>query len=379
MPKYLADNIQVQDDQENLVPTYDILNCGKRHRFWANGKLVHNSANMQNLPSGRGEGQSDLLRRSIIAPDGYVCVNYDASQIEARVLAYVAGQHDVLNVFANNGDVYSYAAAGLYGIPYDEIIAGRKSDDHETAAKYNAMRQYGKTATLALGYNQGAQGFKRYAFITAGLSMTEAEAKEITTKWRKNNQQIANFWRICDQALQVMAAGGEMYFGGGDGRLFYATGNRVVLGKPCAGIRLPNGLWLNYPNLRTELRDGRPSYCYDKGSYRGAPSTTWTYGGAITENLVQALAFAVMKYQALLINSRYPVKMNTHDEWTVVVPVQQAEDAAAFMAQCMTTPPQWLAGIPLATEGGWAQSYGAVDDNWADATDNPNREYRVYF
>ena len=80
--KSLIENTQAQDDRAKIEPVYDILNCGPRHRFWANGKLVHNSANMQNLPSGRREGQSDLLRRSIIAQGNSVIVNFDASQIE---------------------------------------------------------------------------------------------------------------------------------------------------------------------------------------------------------------------------------------------------------------------------------------------------------
>ena len=107
------------------------------------------SANMQNLPSGRREGQSDLLRRSIIAQGNSVIVNYDASQIECRVLAYVANQTDVLGVFASGGDVYSFAASRIYGVPYEDITKGRKSSDHEEAHKYGMMRQYGKTATLA--------------------------------------------------------------------------------------------------------------------------------------------------------------------------------------------------------------------------------------
>lgn len=107
------------------------------------------SANMQNLPSGRREGQSDLLRRSIIANDGQVIVNYDASQIEARTLAFVANQTDVLGVFASNGDVYSYMAASLYGISYETLRANRKSDDPVVAAEANKQRQFGKTVVLA--------------------------------------------------------------------------------------------------------------------------------------------------------------------------------------------------------------------------------------
>ena len=140
-------NICYADGAKAMV--YDILNVGDRHCYVANGKLVHNSANMQNLPSGRREGQSDLLRRSIIAQGNSVIVNYDASQIECRVLAYIANQTDVLGVFASGGDVYSFAASRIYGTPYEEITKGRKSSDPEEAHKYGMMRQYGKTATLA--------------------------------------------------------------------------------------------------------------------------------------------------------------------------------------------------------------------------------------
>lgn len=367
-------NICYADGAKAMV--YDILNVGNRHCYVANGKLVHNSANMQNLPSGRREGQSDLLRRSIIAHDGYVVVNFDASQIEARVLCYVANQTDVLNVFANRGDVYSYAASQVYDIPYAEINDGRKSSDPDVAAKYKPIRNYGKVVQLALGYGQGAAGFQRYALLNAGISMDMDEAKRTVNKWRKANNFVTAFWKLCDQALQVMADGGQMYFGGQDGRMFFADGSRVLLGKRCAGIRMPNGLWLNYPNLRVEMENDRPQFVFDKMGYSGKPLKSKAYGGLICENIVQYLAFAIMKQQALWIAKYYPIKMNTHDEWCIVVPREQAEVAAEYMARCMRTAPDYVAGLPLDTEGGWSQSYGSVDDDWGSRPDNPDRYHR---
>lgn len=367
-------NICYADGVKAMV--YDILNVGNRHCYVANGKLVHNSANMQNLPSGRREGQSDLLRRSIIAHDGYVVVNFDASQIEARVLCYVANQTDVLNVFANRGDVYSYAASQVYDIPYAEINDGRKSSDPDVAAKYKPIRNYGKVVQLALGYGQGAAGFQRYALLNAGISMDMDEAKRTVNKWRKANNFVTAFWKLCDQALQVMADGGQMYFGGQDGRMFFADGSRVLLGKRCAGIRMPNGLWLNYPNLRVEMENDRPQFVFDKMGYSGKPLKAKAYGGLVCENIVQYLAFAIMKQQALWIAKYYPIKMNTHDEWCIVVPREQAEVAAEYMARCMRTAPDYVAGLPLDTEGGWSQSYGSVDDDWGSRPDNPDRYHR---
>lgn len=334
------------------------------------------SANMQNLPSGRREGQSDLLRRSIIANDRQVIVNYDASQIECRVLNYIANQTDVLGVFASKGDVYSYTAAGVYGIPYSEINEGRKSSNPEIAAKYKPIRNYGKTCALALGYGQGAAGFQKYALVNSGINMSLDEAKRTVTAWRKANYAAAGFWKTCDQALQVMVDGGQMYFGGQDGKMFFADGKRFLLGRHVPGIRMPNGLWLNYPNLHVDMSSGKPQFVYDKMGYTGKPLKSKAYGGLICENIVQSLAFAIMKQQALWIAKYYPIVMNTHDEWCVVVPRDQAETAAEYMARCMRTAPDYVAGLPLDTEGGWAQSYGAVDDDWSKRPDNPDRVHR---
>lgn len=334
------------------------------------------SANMQNLPSGRREGQSDLLRRSIIANDGQVIVNYDASQIECRVLNYIANQTDVLGVFASKGDVYSYTAAGVYGIPYSEINEGRKSSNPEIAAKYKPIRNYGKTCALALGYGQGAAGFQKYALVNSGINMSLDEAKRTVTAWRKANYAAAGFWKTCDQALQVMVDGGQMYFGGQDGKMFFADGKRFLLGRHVPGIQMPNGLWLNYPNLHVDMSSGKPQFVYDKMGYTGKPLKSKAYGGLICENIVQSLAFAIMKQQALWIAKYYPIVMNTHDEWCVVVPRDQAETAAEYMARCMRTAPDYVAGLPLDTEGGWAQSYGAVDDDWSKRPDNLDRVHR---
>lgn len=367
-------NVCYADGAKAMV--YDILNVGDRHCYVANGKLVHNSANMQNLPSGRREGQSDLLRRSIIAQGNSVIVNYDSSQIECRVLAYVANQTDVLGVFASGGDVYSFAASKIHGIPYQEIVAGRKSSDPETAHKYGMMRQYGKTATLALGYGQGEQGFQKYALVNTGINMTMDESATTVRAWRDANGFITSFWRMCDQALATMVAGGQMYFGGADGKMFFADGNRYIFGRKVAGIRMPNGLWLNYPNLRADFTNPRrPQYFYDKCGYNGKPLETKVYSGLVAENITQALAFAVMKTQAVWIAQYYPIVMNTHDEWCIVVPREQAEVAADYMHRCMCTAPDYIQGIPLASEGGWAQSYGAVDDDWSKRPNNPDRKH----
>lgn len=318
------------------VPVYDVVNAGARYRFTCNGMIVSN----------------------------------------CRVLGYVANQTDVLGVFASKGDVYSYMAASLYGISYETLRANRKSDDPAVAAEANKQRQFGKTLVLSCGYGQGAAGFQRYALINAGLNLTMDEAKHAVNTYRKSNSFISAFWKTCDQALQVMVDGGQMYFGGQDGKMFFADGKRFLLGRHVPGIRMPNGLWLNYPNLHVDMSSGKPQFVYDKVGYTGKPLKSKAYGGLICENIVQSLAFAIMKQQALWIAKYYPIVMNTHDEWCVVVPRDQAETAAEYMARCMRTAPDYVAGLPLDTEGGWAQSYGAVDDDWSKRPDNPDRVHR---
>lgn len=333
-------NTQRYDEWGNpitgTIEVFDIVNAGPRHRFTYNGLVVSN----------------------------------------CRVLAYVANQTDVLGVFASGGDVYSFAASKIHGIPYQEIVDGRKSSDPATAHKYSMMRQYGKTATLALGYGQGAQGFQKYALVNTGINMTMDESATTVRAWRDANGFITGFWRMCDQALATMVAGGQMYFGGADGKMFFADGNRYIFGRKVAGIRMPNGLWLNYPNLRADFTNPRrPQYFYDKCGYNGKPLETKVYSGLVAENITQALAFAVMKTQAVWIAQYYPIVMNTHDEWCIVVPREQAEVAADYMHRCMCTAPDYIQGIPLASEGGWAQSYGAVDDDWSKRPNNPDRKH----
>ena len=252
--------------------------------------------------------------------------------------------------------------------------------DVRNVGKHNRFFVRGKTDTPVCvhncGYGQGAQGFQKYALVNAGINLTMEEAMHIVRSWRDANGFITGFWRMCDQSLATMVAGGQMYFGGADGKMFFADGNRYIFGRKVAGIRMPNGLWLNYPNLRADFTNPRrPQYFYDKCGYNGKPLKTKVYSGLVAENITQALAFAVMKTQAVWIAQYYPIVMNTHDEWCIVVPREQAEVAADYMHRCMCTAPDYIQGIPLASEGGWAQSYGAVDDDWSKRPNNPDRKH----
>lgn len=339
---------------------YDLVNVGKKNRFWANGKLIHNSGglNVQNLSSGRKAGQSKALKRSITAPDGHVVVCYDASQIEARVLAYVAGDMPYLQVFIDKQDPYSVLASQIYGGDPAEIKRLAKADVEPYS---NIQRPAGKAGILGCGFGTGATKFRDFA-KQMGVVLTEDESLNVVQTFRQSHPQIVNFWKKCDWVLGQMVAGNSGWFGGLDDRLFYFDGARQLHGQTVPSIRLPDGNWLHYYGLCVrpkEMPDGstKMNYCY-RGMKEGRIQWIFTFGARIVENLVQSYAFALMKYQAMLINRYYRIAGNTHDEWFIVVPDEQAEQASNYMQWAMTQTPTWANGLPLDCEGSYAKHYG---------------------
>lgn len=343
-----------------VKPVYDLVNVGRKNRFWANGKLIHNSdkLNVQNLSSGRKEGQSNALKRSISAPPGHKVVVFDSSQIELRTGSYIAGDHTTLNLFVAGKDPYSQQAALIYGGNPDEIKKLAKSGVEPYAS---IQRPAGKASLLSNIYGTGAVGFMNYAKLM-GVNMTLEEAQHIVKVYRETHPEVVATWNACEVALRGMIAGASGYFGGPDGKLFYYDGARMNHGVCMPGIRLPDGNWLNYHCLsmrEREYPDGstKMNYAY-RGLKEGRIQWIFTYAARIFENCNQALAFAVMKYQALLINQRYKIVLNTHDEWGIVVKDAEVESAKEYMQWCMRQVPEWAKGLPVDCEGDAAVHYG---------------------
>lgn len=343
-----------------VKPVYDLVNVGRKNRFWANGKLIHNSdkLNTQNLSSGRKEGQSNALKRSITAPPGHQVVVFDSSQIELRTGSYIAGDHATLNLFVLGKDPYSQQAALIYGGDPDEIKKLAKSG---VEPYQSIQRPAGKASLLSNIYGTGAVGFMNYAKLM-GVDMTLEEAQHIVKVYRETHPEVVATWNACEVALRGMIAGASGYFGGPDGKLFYYDGARVNHGVRMPGIRLPDGNWLNYHCLsmrEREYPDGatKMNYAY-RGLKEGRIQWIFTYAARIFENCNQALAFAVMKYQALLINQRYKIVLNTHDEWGIVVKDDEVEQAKEYMQWCMRQVPEWAKGLPVDCEGDAAVHYG---------------------
>jgi len=283
------------------------------------------SVNFQNLPSRDKKKKS--LKNSIIAPPGHVIIDCDSSQIEARVLAWWAGQLDVVQAFARKEDIYCQDASKVYG------RAITKADPVE--------RFVGKTMRLGLGYGTGAAKLQHTLKTTPpGANPSLEECKQWVNTWRVANSSITYLWRECDQALNYMMGGAAKSI---------SVGMHDIVTVSSAGIRLPNGLYIRYDNLR---RDGeKVIYTSRKG-----PVNIW--GGAMVENIVQALARIIVAQQMLWIQREYRVVLTVHDAAMCVVPEEDLTNALEYVTLCMSTTPPWARGLPIACEAKHGTSYG---------------------
>jgi hypothetical protein len=303
-------------------------------RFSGGDKL-----NLQNLPA-RG---SNKIRQALKAPANHKIISCDSSQIEARMVAYLAGQGDLVQAFREGRDVYSEFATEVYGRKIT------KSDKVE--------RFVGKTCILGLGYGMGAEKFRRTLEIgQAGISVKIDlhEADRIVRLYRQKNFKITQLWNLCGQALNGICAG--------------STGNITpLLPYDSEGIILPNGLRIKYPALRQSesglvyIADAREYRKVIQSRVKGeAVNINWTkiYGGKVTENVVQALARIVVAEQMAAIGQHYHVAFQVHDELIITAPDDEAANAEKLLVEIMSTPPTWAEDLPVACESGMADNYG---------------------
>lgn len=297
--------------------------------------------NLQNLP------RSGALRRALCVPEGKLLVACDSAQIEARVVAWVAQQNDLLDAFREKRDVYSEFASEVYGRKVT------KADKIE--------RFVGKTCVLGLGYGMGAEKFKATLAIgQAGLRVNIGidEAKRIVNLYRTKNHKIATFWNRCNTALSHLVSKQD----------FALVSHSPHIELIDDGIRLPNGLAIRYP-LLTATHDGY-AYTADARVYREAVKDRVLgkelntdkfiriYGGKVTENLVQALARIVVAEQMIKIGERYKVVLQVHDEVVILCDAAEVEEAKAYMLEVMSTPPTWAPDLPVACEADHGENYG---------------------
>jgi DNA polymerase len=299
-----------------------------------------NKLNLQNLPrvNPYEPKPSDGLRRCIRAPDNHSLVVTDSAQIEARIIAWLAGQTDVVDLFAANEDVYKHMAASIYKKPLEEITKDE--------------RFIGKIAVLGLGYGMGAVKFETtlaIGMMGPPVEIGPVEAARIVRLYRSKNKHIAQAWKTLNEVLEDMACGRE-------GTVF-----NDLIEYDAMTVWLPNGMGLHYPGLHRGA-DGNLQYKTSNGWKK-------IYGGLLLENIVQALARIVVGEQMLLTQTALKqldlaedeiarVVLMTHDEIVSAIPTRYAEQFFYKQVDIMRQPPHnWGSDIPLDADGGYAENY----------------------
>ena len=280
--------------------------------------------NLQNLPA-RGNN-AGKLKSAIRAPKGYILIDADSSQIEARTVAWLAGQTDLVDAFEKGEDVYKIMASAIYAKEVDGITKDE--------------RFVGKTTILGAGYGMGANKFSAQ-LKTFGVDVDEAEAKRIIDVYRQTYNEIPSLWKQAQSALDAILTDLTAELG---------EYPEVLSVEGSAGIRLPSGLLLRYPEL-TKDSDGQYAYKTRAGF-------TKIYGGKVIENVCQAVARCIIAEQMLKINKKYKVVLTVHDAVACLAPVGEREEAVKYVEECMRWRPDWCKDLPLNCEVGYGESYG---------------------
>jgi DNA polymerase len=291
-------------------------------RFGGDDKI-----NLQNLPS-RG-ANANKLKLAIMAPKGYRVIDADSAQIEARVLAWLAEQDDLVMAFANREDVYKKMASIIYN----------KRMDYVTPPE----RFIGKTTILGAGYGMGAVKFQA-ALKQAGVVVNLDEARRIIDAYRYGSAQIVNLWRQAKGVIECLSRKDDSTLG--------RAGVLTVEPNESA-IRLPSGLLMRYDDLQSTDGEQGPEF-----TYKTRRGRTRIYGGKVIENVCQAIARCIIGEQMLRIGQKYRVVLTVHDAIACVVREEQVEEAQAYVEECMRWTPKWAVGLPVNCESGVGQRYG---------------------
>lgn len=295
---------------------------------------------------------SQLIRTAFIASPGNVLIDADFSAIEARVISWLAGEEWRLEVFRTHGKIYEASASQMFNIPIERIKKGNPE---------YAYRARGKVAELALGY-QGSVGAMRRMDVGHNLDdLSDDEVQDIVDRWRDTNSKIRNLWYEMDSAaIHVIQNGGSVRVK----CLVFAREYDSRTGKHCMTIRLPSGRKLYYVSPSVGMNKwGNPSIAYmgvEQGTKKWRPIET--YGGKLTENVVQAiardcLAIAIENLEA----AGLPIVFHIHDEVVIdVAPFADDETMLSRVEQIMTLPIPWAPGLPLNADG-WVGKYFKKD------------------
>ncbi len=306
-------------------------NYARAHTWRLSGANKLNAANLK---------RGSKLRTCIAAPRGYVMAVADASQIECRGNGYIAGQQDLLSLFAEGRDPYNDMASTIFGKPIDR----KGNPDHFLEG------WIGKTATLGLGYQMGGPKFASTVTTNAktqlgiNLPYTVEEGYRVVNLYRAKNWKIEEMWGHCKRMLFAMVNNKDMIWEFEDDVL-------RICGKENK-IYFPNGTYLYYPML--EYEEGSFTYMVKQGSRY---ISKYIYGGLLCENIIQHFSRNITSGHMIQIAERYPVVMHTYDENIALIPEAEAEEGTQWMIDLMKIPPAYCKSLPLDAEGGFAKEY----------------------
>ena len=272
---------------------------------------------------------SQLIRTAFIPAPGHRFIVSDFSAIEARVIAWFAGEQWRLDVFNSHGRIYEASAAAMFGVPVESIDRG------------SPLRQKGKIAELALGYQGGVGALKQMGALDMGI--TEEELPELVAQWRLANPAIVQFWRDVDAAAKTAISNQTT--------VPLQKGLNFIYEPGALFIALPSGRRLAYLNPRVEPHHkwNRDKITFE-GWEQGRHGRIDTYGGKLTENIVQATARDCLGEAMIRLHKAgYKIAFHVHDEVVLDVPIGQG--SVEEVNEIMSEPMPWAPGLPLTADG----------------------------
>lgn len=326
--RYAGRLVQLQNLPRNYIKTLDYARKLVKAKNYDGIKLLYG-----NVP----DTLSQLIRTAFIPSEGHKFVVADFSAIEARVIAWLAGEQWVNEVFATHGKIYEATAAQMFGVPVERIVKGNPE---------YALRQKGKVATLALGYQGGTHSLVSMGALKMGL--TEEELPDIVQRWRQANRQICGLWYAVENAaLAVMETAQPQGING----LIFALEGDLIYGQSFLTVRLPSGRKLYYcrPFLKENQFGKTAIHYHTMGQQTRKWEVTSTYGGKMTENIVQAIARDCLAVTLERIAARgLQVVFHVHDEVIIDAPMETTVDEICGL---MAEPIPWAPGLVLKGAG----------------------------
>lgn len=320
--------VQMQNLPRNYIKTLDYARKLVKDRNYGGIKLLYG-----NVP----DTLSQLIRTAFIPSEGNKFVVADFSAIEARVIAWLAGETWVNDVFATHGKIYEATASQMFHVPIEKIAKGNPE---------YALRQKGKVATLALGYQGGANALIAMGALNMGLS--EEELPDIVHRWRNANPRIRDLWYAVEEAalLVMQTAQPQAIY-----NLIFNLESDIVYGQNFLTVQLPSGRKLYYPRpFLKENQFGKLAiHYYTVGQQTRKWEVTSTYGGKMTENIVQAIARDCLAETLRRIDAKgLQVVFHVHDEVIIDAPVETTVDE---ICDLMAEPIPWAPGLILKGAG----------------------------